>query len=71
LYGAVGLTARTRIDACGFRASVANLKTERYEDNIKTDLEKTGGESVGFIQVAEGRERCRALVNMAMNSQLP
>jgi hypothetical protein len=42
-----------------------------WENNIKMDLQEVGFESVDWIQVAQDRERCWALVNVVMNLRVP
>jgi hypothetical protein len=39
----------------------------RWEDGIRMDLRETGLGSVDWIQLAQERDRWRALVNMVMN----
>ena len=40
----------------------------RWEDNIKTDLQEVGlGRGMGGIDLAQDRDRWRALVNAVMN----
>ena len=39
----------------------------RWEDNIKTDLQEVGFGSMDWINLAQDRDRWRALVNAAMN----
>jgi hypothetical protein len=39
----------------------------RWEDEIRVDLREIGGGSVDWIQVAQDRDRWRAVVNTAMN----
>jgi hypothetical protein len=39
----------------------------RWEDGIRMDLREIGWGSVDWIQLAQDRDRCRALVNMVMN----
>jgi len=42
----------------------------RWEDNIKIDLREVGG--VGdWMELAQDRDRWRALVNTVMNSRVP
>ena len=42
----------------------------RWEDNIKMDLQEVGG--VGdWMELAQDRDRWRALVNMVMNLRVP
>jgi hypothetical protein len=43
----------------------------RWIDNIKMDLSQIGLSVVDWIGVAQDRYRCRALVNMVMNLQVP
>jgi hypothetical protein len=43
----------------------------RWEDNIKMDLQEVGFEGMDCIDVAQDRDRWRALVNMAMNLRVP
>jgi hypothetical protein len=42
----------------------------RWEDNIKMDLQEVGW-GMYWIEVAQDRDRCRALVNVVMNLQVP
>jgi len=42
-----------------------------WEDNIKTDLQEVGCESVDWIDLAQYRDRWWILVNAAMNLQVP
>ena len=39
----------------------------RWEDNIKVDLEEVGCGGMDLIELAQDRDRWRALVNAAMN----
>jgi hypothetical protein len=43
----------------------------RYADNIKMDLRKIGWASMDWIDLAEGRDQWRALVNTVINLQVP
>ena len=43
----------------------------RWEDNIKMDLQEVGCGSIYWIELAQDRERWRALVNAAMNLRVP
>jgi hypothetical protein len=45
--------------------------TSRWEDNIKMDLQEVGWRSMDWIELAQDRDRCRALVNAVMNLQVP
>jgi len=42
----------------------------RWEDNIKMDLREVGGGGY-WMELAQDRDRCRALVNMVMNLRVP
>jgi hypothetical protein len=42
----------------------------RWEDGIRMDLMETGWGNVDWIQLAQDRDRWRALVNMVMNLQV-
>jgi len=39
----------------------------RWEDNIRMDLQEVGCEGVDWIELAQERDRWRALVNVVMN----
>jgi hypothetical protein len=39
----------------------------RWEDNIKMDIREVGGEDMNWIELAQDRDRWRALVNAVMN----
>ena len=43
----------------------------RWEDNIKMDLHGVGCEGMDWIDVAQDRDRWRALVNAVMNILVP
>jgi hypothetical protein len=43
----------------------------RWEDNIKMDLHEVGCGSIDWIELAQDRDRWRALVNAVMNLRLP
>jgi hypothetical protein len=42
----------------------------RWEDNIKMDLQELGGGG-DWMELAQGRDRWRVLVNMVMNHRVP
>jgi len=43
----------------------------RWEDNIQMDLQEVGCGGMDWIELAQDRNRCRALVNAVMNLQVP
>ena len=43
----------------------------RWEDNIKMDLQEVGGGCGDWMELAQDRDRWRALVNTAMNLRVP
>jgi len=43
----------------------------RWEDNIKMDLQEVGCGGVSWIELAQDRDRWRALVNAVMNLRFP
>jgi CRISPR/Cas system-associated protein Cas7 (RAMP superfamily) len=43
----------------------------RWADNIKMDLQEVGCESSDWIELAQDRERWRALVSALMNLRVP
>ena len=43
----------------------------RWEDNIKIDLQEVGGGCVNWMELAQDRDRCRALVSTVMNLRVP
>jgi hypothetical protein len=47
------------------------LPRRRYEDNIKMDLQEVGRGVVDWIELAQDRDRLRALVNAIMNLRVP
>ena len=43
----------------------------RWEDNIKMDLQEVGGGCEDWTELAQDRDRWRALVSTAMNLRVP
>ena len=43
----------------------------RWEDNIKMDIQEVGCGGMDWIELAQDRDRCRALVNGIMNFRVP
>jgi hypothetical protein len=43
----------------------------RWEDNIKMDLQEVGCEGMDWIELAQDRDRWRALVHVVMNIRVP
>jgi hypothetical protein len=43
----------------------------RWEDNIKLDLQKVGWVGMDLIDMAQDRDRWRALVSAVMNLRVP
>jgi hypothetical protein len=45
--------------------------SRRWEDNIEIDLQEVGWGGVDWIDLAQDRDRWRALLNAVMNSRVP
>ena len=47
------------------------IPRRRWEDNIKMDLQEVGGGYEDWMELAQDRDRWRALVNAVMNLRVP
>jgi hypothetical protein len=43
----------------------------RWDDNIKIDLQEVGGGGMGLMELAQDRDRWRALLTAVMNLRVP
>ena len=70
--------ARTR-ERCKYSVSLRKPEEKgplgrlrrRWEGNIKMDLKEVGCESMDWIELAQDKESCRALLNAVMNLRVP
>ena len=46
-------------------------RRRRWEDNIKMDLEEVGRGCGDWIELAQDRDRCRAVVSTVMDFRVP
>ena len=51
--------------------SLAAVTRELWEDNIKMDLQEVGGGCKAWMELAQDRDRWRALVGTVMNLRVP
>ena len=71
-----GACSANRDRKCVFRVLVGKREGKRpldrprrgWEDNIKMDFQEVGCEDMDWIELAQDRERWRALMNAVMNS---
>ena len=59
----------------GFGGETLGKKTTwktqaKMEDNIQVDLREVGGEGMDWMELAQDKDRWRALLNAAMNLQV-
>jgi hypothetical protein len=47
------------------------LGRQRWEDNIKMDFQDVGGGRGNWMELAQDRNRCRALVGTVRNFRVP
>ena len=47
------------------------IPRHRWEDNIKMDLQEVRLEGMNWFDLAQDRDRCRAVVNAVMNIRVP
>jgi len=74
-----GHVARVGESTDAYRVLVGKLEGQtplgrprhRWEDNIKMDLQEVGCGGIDWIDLAQNRDRWRALVNAAMNLRFP
>jgi len=50
---------------------VPGRERRRWEDNIKMDLQEVGFGDMDWIELAQDRDRWRALVTAVMNFRVP
>jgi len=53
------------------RKSPLGRTRRRWEDNIKMDLQEVGGSRGDWMELAQDRDRWRALVRTVMNLRVP
>ena len=50
---------------------IVRERSRRWEDNIKMDLQEVGCGGTDWIELAQDRDRWRAVVNAVMNLRVP
>jgi len=61
-----GHSSNRNLRMCHAVVTGTHLSLRRWEDNIKMDLQEVGCGSMNWIELAQERDRWRALVNTAM-----
>jgi len=77
--GWAGHVARVMEMRCIFRGLVwkpegkrpVGKPSRRWEDNIKTDLQELGCGGMDWVELAQDRDRWRAVVNVVMKLRVP
>jgi len=54
-----------------FQLQYRESNPRRWEDNIKTDLQEVGGGFGDWMELAQDRDRWRALMSTVMNFRVP
>jgi hypothetical protein len=54
-----------------FEKYIQNIPRRRWEDNIKVDLREVGGSRGDWMELAQDRDRWRALVGTARDFRVP
>jgi hypothetical protein len=58
-------------EECGGKARPLGRPRRKWVDNIKMDLREIGWDGMDWIDLTQGRDQWRALVNMVMNLRVP
>ena len=69
--GACGTYGGRQRCAQGFGGETWGRPRRRWEENIKMDLEEVGRGCGDWMELAQDRDRWRALVSMVMNCRVP
>jgi len=56
---------------CNIRLLPLGRPKRRWEDNIKIDLQEVSYAGTAWIQLAQDKDRWRALVNALLNLEVP
>jgi hypothetical protein len=60
-----------RVLVGNFERRTLGRPRRRWEDNIKMDLQELRCRDMDWIELAQDRDRCRALVNAVMEFRVP